>query len=170
MKINYEFTMDDWMAFHKHHLLHSRQYKRMKYFFVLLIPIISIVFAFINYINSNPINITSFILPLLWLILMPKISDYIQMRSFKWLMGEGANKAYLGQHFIEFEEDYFVVTAPGFETKVKWPTLSKVEENKDYIFIYLSSISAYVIPKLRIDIQPEKIMSYIKERITQPNE
>ena len=54
----------------------------------------------------------------------------------------------LGQHEFTFTEDGFIEKNRVGERHVNWSSIEKFEENDDYYFLsYLSTMSAYILPK-----------------------
>ena len=60
---------------------------------------------------------------------------------------EGANKAIWGKHNITINDQELAETTEVGESRCRWSGVERVAENEDYIFIYVSTASAHVIPK-----------------------
>jgi hypothetical protein len=167
MKISFELTIDDWMAFQKHYLSTSKQFKQTKIFVIMMVPVILLIFSLFQYFKGefNYYTIAIYIIiSLFWFFFYPKQFDKSCLKKTKKMLEEGNNSALLGIHNIEFNDDYFFVKEPGSEYKTNWSAINKVEENDKYIFIYITSVSACIIPKFKIGDKKEKIVEFIKKK------
>jgi hypothetical protein len=73
------------------------------------------------------------------------------------------------QHYV-FENDYFTVRAGGNEeegfSKIKYSSLSKVHETKNYFYIYISNLQAYVLDKSQItNASPEELSRLLQSSL-----
>jgi hypothetical protein len=59
----------------------------------------------------------------------------------------GKPKATLGHHTIRLNEREIVETSNAHEKRTQWYQVQRVSENDEYVFIYDTPKSAYVIPK-----------------------
>lgn len=167
MKISFELTIDDWMAFQKHYLSTSKQFKKTKILLVMILPIILLIFLFFEYFKGefNYYTTTVYIIiSLFWVFFYLKRFDELSLKKTKKMIEEGNNSALLGTHNIEFSDGYFSVKEPGSEYKTNWSAINKIEENEKYIFIYITSVSACIIPKFKIGNKKEKIAEFIKKK------
>lgn len=98
---------------------------------------------------ARPVLVTLALLfsGLYWLIFsvyaLPKSLD----RQTRRMYGEGANKGVLGQHEIEIDASGLWERSEVSETRHAWRGIERIEESDDYAFIYVTSMSAHVIPK-----------------------
>ena len=63
------------------------------------------------------------------------------------LFDEGRNRALFGHHHIKLLEDKIEVSTEFSRGEVKWEGVERVEEDENYIFLYVSALNAYVINK-----------------------
>ncbi|MEI4619745.1 YcxB family protein [Bacillus cereus] len=68
-------------------------------------------------------------------------------RNIKKMLREGSYSNLLGKHNLQIIDEGIIETNSGGETKRNWKGIEKVEENEAYIFIYVSSMSANIVPK-----------------------
>ena len=68
--------------------------------------------------------------------------DYVRK-----LYEEGKNRALFGHHHVRLLPDRVEVTTEHSRGEVKWEGIERVVEDKQYIFIYVSALNAYVINK-----------------------
>ena len=167
MKISFELTMDDWMAFQEHYLSQSKQFKQSKIFVIVMLPVIFFIFSLFQYFEGdlNYYTLAIYIvISLFWIFLYPKRFDKSCLKKTKKMLEEGNNSALLGKHDIEFSDDSFFVKEPGSEYKTNWSAINKIEENEKYIFIYITSVSACILPKFKFGDKKEKIVEFIKSK------
>jgi hypothetical protein len=59
---------------------------------------------------------------------------------------EGANKTILGPHELELTESDLIERTPFGESRVRFQAIERVASEGSHTFIYLSAVSANVIP------------------------
>jgi hypothetical protein len=72
---------------------------------------------------------------------------WINTRQARKLLKEGDNKAVLGHHELSLSPEGIFVRTQTSESKTSWSAITKVLQNDQYVFLYVSSINAFVIPK-----------------------
>jgi YcxB-like protein len=60
---------------------------------------------------------------------------------------ERADRGRLGRHRVVLGEDGLIESTAVNESRTAWAGVDRVEQSPDYIFIYTSSATAYVVPK-----------------------
>lgn len=151
MEIEFELLEEDYINFNINHAKQSPSLKRSLIAQRLVGPIVFLITPFIV-IRFSAISIgywmTVFsITSLIWLIFYPRYFDWEMRRRIVKMLQEGNN-----EHL--FKKRKMVVTDKGItessatgETNTKWNEVNKVDETSEYVYIYNSSISAYIIPK-----------------------
>ena len=68
--------------------------------------------------------------------------------------------------YLILKDGFKQITANG-ESFIKWNGIKSLEENKNYLFIFVDKIAAYVIPKRYLNDLPEKneFIKTLKENI-----
>jgi YcxB-like protein len=154
MKIQTETTLKDIIAFNLYHSDHSpstmRMEKRIRYAFLglaLLLVLPALIYILLG-------NILSFVGCMLGIITLfafsasqAKFRRYITARQVKDLYGEGRNQGTLGHHEIIFRDDGISDESDSGEQFVKWQAVEKTIKTEKYIFVYVSSVSAHLIPR-----------------------
>ena len=151
MNINYQLTKQDYIEFNIFHMSYSNSIRKIlfvqRYF-------VSIIFLITPFIVSRIINEISFwfwlpvfiIVYLLWVIFYPKYFYWFSSRRISRMVDEGKNADMLGSQSLELTEDRIVNISSFSESKTDYRTVERVVETKDYIYIYISSVMAYIIP------------------------
>lgn len=78
------------------------------------------------------------------------------------MLNEGNNENILIRRSISISKEGLLEKSSIGESKVKWNQVDKVEETEEYIYIYISSISAHIIPK-RVFRDENESRLFIKE-------
>jgi hypothetical protein len=134
------------------------------------IPLIYIILSFVlSNIGDIPflfLFIPFFIVSIIWVIFYPKYFYKRVIHRLKKMINEGRNDGLIRQHNLILTEDGIVHSTSSGETKVSWSGIKNLKEDNDYLYIYNTSISAYILPKRDIK-NVEQIRDYLKSRIPQ---
>ena len=166
MKINYNFELNDWMAFQEFHLSESKQFKKTKLITTLTVPIVYGLFilndAMKGELDIIPTSIFT-VISILWMIYYPKRLTIRTLKKVKKILEDPANSKIFGIHTIELSEQGLKITKPESENFINWSGLIRIAETKNYYFIYNTTISAIVIPKVKIEENLIDFDSYLKK-------
>lgn len=155
VKLNYNQSVDDIVAFNIHHLNHSKTGKKALMIQRLVGPIMFIVMFFvITMISDIPAwywGISFAIAAVLWVIFYPKsVVKQVEKRVRK-MIEEDDNKGLIGDRVVEISENGIDVTTDYSKVNHSWESVNKIEQDEKYIYIYQSSMSAVMIPKSIFD-------------------
>lgn len=67
------------------------------------------------------------------------------------MIREGKNEGLIGEHKLITTAEGITDTTSTGETKVNWSGIKSLRENSDYLYIYNSSVSAYILPKRELE-------------------
>lgn len=168
MKIEFELDMNDWMELQRAHYSNSKQFKRTKLIVTLIMPFVCSVMLTIDAVNGKVglVNVIVFsILSLLWVLFYPKRFVNRTIANTKKALEEGDNSGLLGNHTIVLNEEGIINTQPSTENKIQWVGIKKMLETNDYFFLYLTSVSAIIIPKRKIEKDLAELTSLLKTNI-----
>ncbi len=70
-----------------------------------------------------------------------------QTEHIRRLFEEGENRALFGHHHIRLLEDKVEVTTEYSQGEVAWEGVERIEQDHNYVFIYVSALHAYAINK-----------------------
>jgi hypothetical protein len=148
MEVNYELTADDLAALTWHHSQTSPLMRRYYWVGLLLPPAAYLLLALLFLGAGQP---SFYLFPLLfsfaYLLLFPRLRRRRINSYVRRLVREGRNKGTLGPHRMAISREGLVDATEVGEAKTLWAGIERVEESADYIFIYKSALSAYVVPK-----------------------
>ncbi len=166
MKINFNFELNDWMAFQEFHLSESKQFKKTKLISTLTVPIVYGLFILNDAIKGEldiiPTSIFT-VISILWMIYYPKRLTIRTLKKVKKILEDPVNSKIIGEHTIELSGQGLKITKPESENFINWNGLIRIAETKNYYFIYNTSISAIVIPKLKIESDLIEFDSFLKK-------
>lgn len=155
MEIKYNLTEDDYVYFNMYHIKHSKTAMKMLNLQRYLTPVFFIIVSILlSQISEIPflLSFSVFsVIGVLWFIYYPKYYEHFLVKQVKKMFHEGKNDGLLGEHFLILKEEGLVETTSNGETRADWASIENFKEDKDYFFLYNSSISAYIIPKRSIE-------------------
>lgn len=168
MEISYNLTEEDYLHFNMFHVKNSKVVKRalnIQRFFVPIIFIIaSIVLSKLGDMPFFGLFITFLVVSILWVIFYPKYFYSYVIRNTKKMINEGKNDGLLGEHHMILSEEGIADSTSHGETKVNWSGIQTLSEDEHYIYLYNSSVSAYILPKRKLD-DAWELMSYLKLKV-----
>ena len=166
-EIQYVFDEEDWMAFHKHHLMSGDYRKRIRRKSMLtgaLVGLLFLAFVFMGKGSSGRYAIV-LILFAAFSFTLPHIQRYRTLRAARRAALRDDVVRNFGQHRMAFDDGEIVNEMPKVTSKLRWDGLVRVEENKDYFFLYTSLTTAIVIPKKKIPESVERIGALLAEKV-----
>lgn len=151
MKFQYELTKQDYIDFNIYHIRNSGTLKRTLF---IQRYVIAVIYLFIPFILVKVTDIPLWywlsaftITAVLWVTFYPKYFVSGTIKRILKMLDEGRNKDMLGKHIFTVNEEGIIEESENGESKINWSGVEKVIETEKHIFIYISSISAYIIPK-----------------------
>jgi hypothetical protein len=149
--IHSNLELDDWMNFSIYHYYSQRGSctKLGLRIAWIGIPAIYIFLAFLLIFSeaNNLISVFLIILSILWLVLFPRTDEYFLRRGLKRALIKEDRGLWLGPQELTLTPEYILGRNEASEGKYKWKTVSKIEVTDEYIFIYVTAISAIIIPR-----------------------
>jgi hypothetical protein len=153
MEIEYELTLDDLVAFNKYHYKHSRAYRR-QWLRGWLLPAAIILLPWLALAGSTwsagrsamalwPLAIGA---PL-YLALYPLLVRRQFGRLVPAFLKEGDNNTLLGKHRLAIGPNGLRTVNEHHESTVRWSGVERIAQDDDYLFVYVSAMSAYIVPR-----------------------
>jgi YcxB-like protein len=179
VKIHYEVTLNDLIAFNAYHSDHSQAIRRARarnvwggpVFFIVLAG--SLAFLNIEAPLANHVVITLLVLSVstVWVLTMPTYLRRAATRSVLRLYGEGRNKGLFGPRELELTDAKLIARTPVSESATLLESIERVARTDRYTFVYLSALSAHVIPRAALgDHDYEQFTSALTERVAKAHE
>lgn len=172
MKLEYDFDINDWMAFQENYLDNSKQFARTKRIVTWILPFIctSVILIEYNMGKFNPFLAGMFaVASILWVLFYPKRVKNSALKRAKKFLSEGDNSGYLGKHETELTDESIKSTVPQSTTTIHWNGIKKFVETDQYYFLYNTVASALIIPKFKLllsDAEKKELDRLIKTKIT----
>jgi hypothetical protein len=148
--LSFRFDEADWLAFIEHHYNHSPTYRRFRALacaMPVLAPLFVILYRWVQGAEVIRAVIILAIVSLVWLPICPWLLHRINMALARRSIREGSNKKVFGQCTLLITPEHLAVIGPGGESKIGWRGVQRIESTDEHIFIYMTSISAIVIPR-----------------------
>jgi hypothetical protein len=148
MRIRYENSIEDLVAFNRYHCNHSPTVRRARLLAMCFWMAVALgAGAAVALIAKEPVvGAAGVIGAVVGLLLTPGAFRRQTDRAVRRLLKEGANKAVLGSHELELVGDELVERTPFGETRMRIEAVERVVSDGGYTFIYVSAVGAHVIP------------------------
>lgn len=151
MELKFELLEEDYINFNIDHANKSPSLKRNVTFIRILGPVTFLIAPFIV-IKFSEIPLwywmTLFgITSIIWIVFYPRYFDWEMRRRIKKMLKEGKNESLFKERKISLTDEAIIETSSSSQSSTIWSKIDRIEETDRYIYIYNSSISAYIIPK-----------------------
>ena len=154
MEIEYEITRDDLYAFQWRAAFDTPRGRRARRNIYLGWLLAVVLFAIVPAIGADGFTFSrisfGFILIALPLAFLFQwwFERRVMRRGIRQLLkDERPDRGLLGRHRVVLSDEGVVESTTVNETRTSWAGVDRVEQNPDYIFIYVSAAGAHVIPK-----------------------
>lgn len=168
MEIKYNLTEEDYLNFNMFHVKNSKTIKRTLNTQRFITPIIFIALPFIfSKIGNTPffgLFIAFLLVSIIWILFYPKFFYNSVIRNTRKIIKEGKNDGLLGEHHMILTEEGIVDSTPSGETKVTWSGIKAFKEDEHNIYLFNSSVSAYILPKRELH-DVEEMKTYFKSKL-----
>jgi hypothetical protein len=169
MDLKYQLTEEDYINFNLFHMKNSetimKSVRNQRIFTPVFYLVFSVVFSFLLDIPFLVSFTPFFILSVLWVLFYPKYLFGRAIRHTKKLVKEGRNENILGEHHMVLSDEGIVDKTSKGETRVTWSGINELKENDQYIYLYNSAVSGYILPKREFE-NVEEIRRYINTKLT----
>ena len=150
MKIEFELTKQDYIKFNLYHIGHSDTIKRSIAKQRYIVPVIYCAIPFLL-VRFTVIPLLFWLLPfavaaVIWVAFYPQYFKWRAARSISKMINEGKNVGMLGKRCISLTDVGIVDIGDLDESKTNWDLIESIGETEEYIYIYNSAVSAYIIP------------------------
>ena len=154
MQIEYELTSDDLFAFQWRSAFKSKMGRRSSRMSYVVWFLVLLLFSILPAISPDGFNIedvdlrflvTAFVIVAIlnWLVVR-----WLMRRAIHKLLSEvKRDKGQLGRHKVLLDEDGVVESTAVGESRSSWAGIDRLEQDREYIFIYTQPHAAHIIPK-----------------------
>lgn len=163
---------DDYLLFNQYHLLNSPVGKRNLMTFKMIIPFICFMFVVVIFIVNPDFQlllieaILMTILSILWICYSKKIILKSMKKGLKKMKKEG-RLPYSNEAIIKFDDESIHEISPNTESKTKYSLVEKIAVTEKAIYIYFSSVQAYILPVTAFseDAEKQKFLEFINLKV-----
>lgn len=172
MKIDYQLTKQDYIDFNIFHMNHSKTIKKTLFIHRYIVSLVFLALPFVlsgvSYIPIVFWLVPSVVVYILWVIFYPKYFIGIVKRRLSKMLDEGKNTIPLGRQNISITDDGITEITDHSEAKHGWNVVEDIFETKEHIFVYISAVTAHIIPVRAFKSAEEKnaLIEMVNARIT----
>lgn len=157
MKISFQFTLSDLLAFQRYHLKHSETTDYTLLLFRVIFPVVKILFIvgaalFLHHKagharHGKPWLTLGFIaFAVVWFFASPKLMELLKLWQIKHFYRHGEHPLFTETAVI-LQEDQIISDNSITETKTRWKGIEKIGETQDHFFFYGSVGPAVIVPR-----------------------
>jgi hypothetical protein len=152
MKIRYRNEFEDMRAFWQHLMSTNAAIKRQRLVALLFMVVIFAAIAVFAGRRAGSLSPALVVVAFgaLFLVLFWRNSGRISDRRLRQMCPEEENRGVLCEHTIELTDDGVLETSPTGQTTTNWDGIVRVAETDDYVFLYITTNMAHVIPRNRL--------------------
>lgn len=153
MTFECEFGPEDWLAFGMYDREHSRVCRRQRFwlrFAFMLIAAVLMGDALVNRGRDSGLAIMFLIVAIVWFFVYPAVYDDSILKKMKKVVGDPRNTKLFGKRTTTLTPEHVYQRWSGGESTVVWTSVIEVAGTEDYVFIYISTVEAIVIPRLSL--------------------
>lgn len=148
MRVNYNVGIDDMVAFNRYHIRNSRSMQfwyRVGYLWGVFIGV-AIALAFSSWDVWPRVALVAGFAVIYGIIYRLNYYRWIDSGARK-MIAEGKNKGILGDHTMTLSKDGLIETCDVGESRSTWGGVERIEEDDEYVYLYIGAYQAHVIPR-----------------------
>lgn len=168
MNFSFDFDMADLMALHKDNIDNGQQFKRVKVFTKLAMPLGATYVIFRDYLDGDLHVVTAVAMILLAVagfLFLPKFVESRMLKSTQKSLEKGDYSGILGRQTIVMDEEGISHTQQESEARTAWSGIQRLHESESHYFLYNTDVSAIVIPKYKIEVDLAELDQMLKSNI-----
>lgn len=151
MELTFKLTEEDYINYNVDHSKTSPSMKRSILIQRILGPVIFVIVPFMI-IQFTDIPLWYWLLvfgvsSVVWFAFYPRYATWEITRRIKKMLAEGNNENLFNERILVLTNEGITETSSIGETKISWAKIERFEETEDYLYIYVSSVSAHIVPK-----------------------
>jgi hypothetical protein len=153
VKIKYNVEIEDLIEFNEYYVGHSPEARRLRRSHTVYAPLA--VFFSVSFVgiieHSWVFPIIGAIFASVYSLGAPRRLRKRSRRVMEKLFSEGKNISTLGKQQLELKDDGIYNTSSAGTQSTYWNAVEHIEQTETHGFIYISSMSAHVIPALKVE-------------------
>lgn len=147
MEVRYTNTKDDLVAFNDHHLANCKPYQRRKIINLYVTPVVLLLAFSVFALSTGKI---SFYIGGVLGALASYLWTFFAYKRYARKCAEVFQKEVFCEHKVVISDVGVSESTANSSSQFTWDALEKIESNEDYIFIYNTPATAFVIPKREV--------------------
>ena len=159
MTIEYELTKDDYIGFNMYHIENSEKIKKtiffQRYIMSLILPLAPLIIVLTTNKTFGQWYFYFIMVWVLWVVFYEKNFKRSIKRKLIKMASKGGANGIIGHHKLTLTEDKIIehkIEDLSYDKSI----INKVGETDSHIFIYISDINAYVVPKSAFENKKEE--------------
>lgn len=160
MLLRFNVTMEDLVAFNRHYVARTSFLLALK-IVVMAVGSLVIVGRALSHITdtSDPTRIAvglgigwgvGFTMAAVYCVIIHYLFRWLADSTVRFMYRAGKNKGVLGLHEIEIDPQGLTERTDVNDSKYTWHGVETIAETDDYLFIYITTMTAHIIPKHRV--------------------
>jgi hypothetical protein len=161
VKIRFESTIEDVIAFNRYHFTHSPTWRRQMWMLSLLLPVVLALLVVLmimaaaraNPDDQLPMLVSAFCVASLFPVLTGGWIFFIRWhltsslaRNTRKFLAEGSNRIMIGWREMELVNGRLAVHTELLDSNLDLRAIQKIVSDGNYTYVYTASISAHLIP------------------------
>lgn len=151
MEVSFDVLKEHLIDFSLYNIKHSKQLQKMINIQTFITPLIFLVFGIvIGFIQNNVTQwlITSLVIYLAWVVIYPRWYRKAVKKNIQEDINQkvGDNEL-IGQCRLMLSDEGVTEESNTRTITINWPEIVKLVETSEYIFVFNSENSSYVVPK-----------------------
>ena len=146
MQLNINVSEEDYLQYNIYHAEHAPNYKGTLIALGLLVPVVCLALTYFAIQRVSPLlwGATAVIASVVWMLTMPWRYRKIVKKQVKRLTQK--NNEFVGQFSLSLLDNHILYEGNSERIEVGYNRLAKVIQDKQYIYLFLGSLSAFIIP------------------------
>ena len=181
MKLDYDVTLDDLVAFNRHWVATSRlpQLRWARVWGSAALTGIVFLLLYFTLARDSPqaAGITALIVGFVYFLSYRSVQNSSLERNVAKIYSGDSRGPLFGPHTLEIAPEGFIVRSKQSETRTSWAAIRTISVTPQHLFIYTSAAHAHVVPlsrviqageldellgKIRQQVSPEVVRDYRK--------
>ncbi len=169
--VKFRTTLEDYVAFCRHHYRHSRTARVRRLVGWLLPPLACLLYAASSLPRdgwNSPLVLWLLAGAVAWLAVHPFIHNHLMDSYVRSYASEGGTRGVFGDIRLILSEEALVMVTETIRTEASWGDVHRIDDQGDYTFIYVTPLAAQILPRRGFESEQEykQVKEYAKECFT----
>ena len=151
VELEYRLEESDLVAFLDYHCQYSEALREIRrgqmYGYAILLAVFALVYWFFG---ETAVGIAFLVLGPAWAAWWPARARRLARKQAAAFYGQGPNALPEGPNALKLDDEALFLRSPASDTRLPLPSVERIVETPDYLFIYVGSIQALIVPRRRV--------------------